>query len=284
MMNSRPTRKPNAPRGPFKELRKGMGAILGSKAFLVLVSLFAAVFFWSALVASDGTLTRQKSFSNVPVNVTGEASLKSRGYIVMDDVSQLLPGVRMTVEVTQSNYNRVSGGSYSPYVDLTKVTGEGVNEVPIAFSSQLYGPVISCEPSSVTLNVERYITRRIPVVLETQGALEGYYLDSARTDPSMLSVSGPQSLVSKVARAVATFDASKLSGDRLSDRTSVEVKLLSTSGDVMESSLLQITNQTVITSSVVVESELMPVKAVPLQLDEFVAGTPEKGYELLVFF
>lgn len=280
MMNSRPTRKPDAPRGPFKELRRGVSKILSSRAFLVTVSLFAAVFFWSALVASDGTLTRQKTFANVSVNVSGEAALKARGYIVMDDVSELLPGVRMTVEVTQANYNRASGTSYNPHIDLTKITGEGQNEIPVSFSSQLYGPVISCEPASVTLNVERYITRRIPVVLETLGEVEGYYLDSAKTDPSMLSVSGPQSLISKVARAVATFDASLLSGERMSDRISADVKLMSAAGDIIESDLIEITNQTVITRSVVVETELMPVKDLPLQLDEFVTGTPQKGYEL----
>ena len=280
MMNGRPTKRPKAPRGPFKELRKGVVGIVSSKAFRMAASALVALFFWSALVASDGTLTREKMFSNVAVSVTGEASLKSRGYIVMDDLDALLSGVRMTVEVTQANYDRVSGTSYNPHIDLSRVKGEGENEVPVTFSSQLYGPVVSCEPASVTLNVERYITRRIPVVLETKGEPEGCYLDSARTDPSMLSVSGPQSLISQVARAVATLDASQLSGERMSDRMTVDVRLQSSKGETIESDLIEITNQTVITSSVVVETELLPMKAVPLQLDEFIIGTPAVGYEL----
>ena len=280
MMNSRPTKKPKAPRGPFKELRSAVSRIMSSRVFLIASSIFIAVFFWSALVAFDGTLTRQKSFANVAVSVTGETTLKSRGYIVTDDLDELLSGVRMTVEVTQANYNRVSGTSYNPHIDLTKVTGEGENEIAVTFSSTLYGPVISCEPSSVKVNVERYITRRIPVVLETTGAPEGYYLDSAKTDPSMLSVSGPQSLVSRVSRAVASFDASLLSGERMSDRMSVDVRLQDASGAVIESDLIEITNQTVITKSVVVETELMPMKSIPLQLDEFITGLPAEGYEL----
>ena len=280
MMNGRPTRKPRAPRGPFMELRRGVSRIVGSKAFLVVSSLLVALFFWSALVASDGTLTRQKLFANVAVSVVGEASLKSRGYIVMDDISQLLPGVRLTVEVTQANYDRVSGTAYNPYIDLSKVKGEGQNEVPVTFSSQLYGPVVACEPSSVTPSVGRYITRRIPVVLETQGEPEGYYLDSAKTDPAMLSVSGPQSLISQVARAVAKLDASALSGERMSDRMTVDVALQNAKGEVVESDLIEITNQTVLTRSVVVETELMPVKAVPLDTDALVTGKPAAGYEL----
>ena len=280
MMNSRPTKKPKSPRGPFKELRGYVTGIMGSKAFLVAISFVAALFFWGVLVASDGTLTRQKTFSNVSVNVTGEAALKSRGYIIMEDLSELLSGVRMTVEVTQANYARVSGSSYSPHIDLTDVKGEGENELPVSFSSTIYGPVVDCQPKSVTVNVQRYITRRIPVVLETAGEAKGFYLDSVKTDPTMLSVSGPQSLVSRVARAVATLDTSALSGERLSDKTAVEIVLQDAAGEIVESDLLEITNQTVLTNSVVVETELVPMKAVPLDLDSFVTGEPAEGYEL----
>ncbi|MGN0759956.1 MAG: YbbR-like domain-containing protein [Candidatus Ventricola sp.] len=280
-MNSRPTKKPDAPRGPFRELRRAISRILGSRAFLMALSLLTAVVFWSILVASDGTLTREKTFQNVAVSVTGESTLKSRGYIVMDDLDSLISGVKLTVEVTQSNYSRVSGTSYNPHIDLTQVTGEGENVLNVAFSSQLYGPVVSCEPSSVRVNVERYITRRVPVVLETSGGLPGYYLDSAKTDPTMLSVSGPQSLVSQVARAVASIDVSLLSGERRSDRNSVQIRLQDAAGNTVESDLIEITNQTVLTDTVVVETELVPMREVPLEVESLVTGEPAEGYELL---
>ena len=281
MMNSRPTKKPDAPRGPFRELRRVISRILGSRAFLMALSLLTAVVFWSILVASDGTLTREKTFQNVAVSVTGESTLKSRGYIVMDDLDSLISGVKLTVEVTQSNYSRVSGTSYNPHIDLTQVTGEGENVLNVAFSSQLYGPVVSCEPSSVRVNVERYITRRVPVVLETSGGLPGYYLDSAKTDPTMLSVSGPQSLVSQVARAVASIDVSLLSGERRSDRNSVQIRLQDAAGNTVDSDLIEITNQTVLTDTVVVETELVPMREVPLEVESLVTGEPAEGYELL---
>lgn len=281
MMNSRPTKKPDAPRGPFRELRRAISRILGSRAFLMALSLLTAVVFWSILVASDGTLTREKTFQNVAVSVTGESTLKSRGYIVMDDLDSLISGVKLTVEVTQSNYSRVSGTSYNPHIDLTQVTGEGENVLNVAFSSQLYGPVVSCEPSSVKVNVERYITRRVPVVLETSGGLPGYYLDSAKTDPTMLSVSGPQSLVSQVARAVASIDVSLLSGERRSDRSSTQIRLQDAAGNTVESDLIEITNQTVLTDTVVVETELVPMREVPLEVESLVTGEPAEGYELL---
>ena len=281
MMNSRPPKRNNAPRGPFRGLRDMMARIVGSKRFLLLASLLVAVLTWSVLVASDTTLTRPKTFQNVSVSVIGEATLKSRGFIVMDDLDDLVSGVRMTVEVTQANYNRVSGTSYNPHFDLTEVTGVGENTLEIAYSSQIYGPVISCEPSTITVNVERYMTRRVPVVLEMVGfAPEDVYLDSYRTDPTMLSVSGPQSLVTSVARAVAKLDLSTLSTDRASDRTALDVELQDASGAVIVSDKLEITNQTVITDSVIVDTEVVPAAMVPLELDSLVTGEPAEGYEL----
>ena len=281
MMNGRPARSHDPSRGPFKNLRRALSRILGSRAFLMLLSFGAALLFWSVLVASDGTLTRQKFFPSVPVSVTGESALQSRGYIVMDDIASLVPSVRMTVEVTQQNYDRVTGNSYNPHFDLSQITGEGENVISIAYTSQLYGPVVACDPSTVTVNVERYVTRRVPVVIEVAGeAPQGFYLNSSRTDPTMLSVSGPQSLISSVTRAVVTLDASLLSGERPSDRASLGVVLQDASGEIVENSRIQITNQTVITDSVVVETELVPAKTVPLDIDAFVTGRPEKGYEL----
>ena len=285
MMNRRPTKRNDAPRGPFKGLRSVMLRILSSKRFLLLVSLLVAVVTWSALVVSDATLTRPKFFNNVPVNVTNETTLKSRGYIVMDDIKELVPGVRMTVEVTQQNYSRVTSTSYNPHFDLSKVEGIGKNTIPVSFSSQLYGPVIDCEPDHVTVNVERYMTRRVPVVVELVGfADENVYLDNYRTDPNMLSVSGPQSLVTSVARAVAKLDVTTLSLDRASDRMALIVELQDASGKAVVSDKLEITNQTVITDSVIVDTEVVPAVMVPLAIDSLVTGEPAEGYELANIF
>lgn len=281
MMNSRPKRKPETPRGPFKGMRSGLSRMLESKTFLLAASFLGALLAWGALVASDGTLMRHKVFSNVAVSVTGEAGLKARGYIVMDDLSKLVPGVKLTVDVAQQNYNRVSGTSYNPHFDLSDIKGLGENTLEVSFSSSLYGPVVSCEPSSVTVNVERYMTRRIPVVLEVTGEIdEGIYLDSYRIDPTMLSVSGPQSLVISVTRAVAKLDSAVLTAQRMNDRTALNIELQDSNGTVIASDKLEVTNQTILTESVIVDTELVPTKKIPLLLGDLVRGEPGEGYEL----
>lgn len=280
MMNSRPTKKPER-RGPFSGLHRSLSGIMATKQFMMAASLLIAIVTWSMLVASDGTLTRIKNFQTVTLTASGSDALKSRGYIVMDDLEAKLSGAKMSVEVTQNNYSRATASAFSPHIELTDVTGEGENRLAVKFSSSIYGTVASVDPAYVTVNVERFITRRVPVVLEQTGQTAGgVYLDSAKTDPTMLSVSGPQSLVSQVARAVAKLDVSMLSPERMSDKTAVPIELQSPSGEVIASPKLSVTNQTVITDSVVVESELVPMKMVDVETAGIVTGQPAEGYEL----
>lgn len=126
------------------------------------------------------------------------------------------------------------------------------------------------------------MTRRIPVTIEYTGeAAAGVYLDSAKTDPSTLSVSGPQSLVSVIARAVVRLDRTALSAERMSDKTTLAIELQNAAGEAIESDKLEVTNQSVITNSVVVETELVPMKEIPLDVQNFVTGEPAEGYELV---
>lgn len=66
----------------------------------------------------------------------------------------------------------------------------------------------------------------------------------------------------------------------MTDRTALSIELQDSEGNAIESDKLEITNQSVITNSVVVETELVPMKDVPLYAENFVAGTPATGYEL----
>jgi len=220
-------------------------------------------------------------FTDASVGVTGEATLISRGFIVTDNIQELVPSVDMVIEVTQANYERATAAIYNPHFELTQITSEGENTLNIVYSSQAYGQVISCEPNTVTVHAERYITRRVPVVVELSGTMpEGYYLKSYKADPLSLSVSGPQNLVSTVTRVVVHLDQSDLSGERPSDRMSLAIELQQSDGTTVNSEKLTVTNQSVITNSLIVETELSPLKSLPLDAKAFVTGTPAEGYKL----
>ena len=270
---------------PFRRLREMAAGLLANRMFLRIFSLVFAIVVWCVFVSSDGNLTRQKSFSDVPVSVTGESALLSRGYIVTDDLSQVLPTVSMTVEVTQSNFERAGASSYNPHIELSQVTGEGENELGIVPTSQIYGPVVSVEPSSVIVHVERYITRRVPVVPMLDGTLDdSLYMTACEPDPATLVVSGPQSLVSRVTRVAVHLDQSALSAERMHDRMALAYELQDAEGVAVVSDKLQVTNQSVVMRSVTLETTLVPMRRIPIDMAGLVTGQPAEGYALTDFW
>lgn len=253
-----------------------------SNTFLIVLSVLCAILLWSVLVASDGTLTRERVFTNVDVNMTGLETLKSNGYIVVDDPEAVLPNVRLTVEVTQDNYSRVTQANFAPRVDVSKIRATGEQTVDITFSSTVYGKVLECEPSSVTLNVERYVSsNRIPVVLQTTGTIaEGLWAEPPQLDPTYIAVSGPRSVINSIKRVVAKFDQGLLNGDMVDQRNAIPFVLQDAQGNEIDTSLLRTTYQSILIDTVTVDSQVYPQKAVPIDKAGAYIGEPAEGYEV----
>lgn len=262
----------------LRQLRK----IYKSNTFLIIFSVLCAMMLWSVLVAADGTLTREKVFTDVELTMTGADTLKTNGYIVVDDAQSVLPTVRLTVEVTQSNYSRATAANFSPRVDVSKIRATGEQTVEITFGSSVYGKVISCEPSSVTLNVERYISsNRIPVVVETEGTLkEGLWMETPSLDPTYIAVSGPRSVVNSIKRAAAKFDLGLLNGDSVTQRNAVPFVLEDAEGNPVDTSLLRTTYQSILIDTVTVETDVYPQKTLPIDITGAYTGEPAEGYEV----
>ena len=262
----------------LRQLRK----IYKSNTFLIIFSVLCAMMLWSVLVAADGTLTREKLFTDVELTMTGADTLKTNGYIVVDDAQSVLPTVRLTVEVTQSNYSRATAANFSPRVDVSKIRATGEQTVEITFGSSVYGKVISCEPSSVTLNVERYISsNRIPVVVETEGTLkEGLWMETPSLDPTYIAVSGPRSVVNSIKRAAAKFDLGLLNGDSVTQRNAVPFVLEDAEGNPVDTSLLRTTYQSILIDTVTVETDVYPQKTLPIDITGAYTGEPAEGYEV----
>lgn len=262
----------------LRQLRK----VYKSNTFLIVFSVLCAVMLWSVLVAADGTLTREKVFTDVEVTMSGMDTLKSNGYIVIDDDQSVLPTVRLTVEVTQNNYSRATASNFSPRVDVSKIRATGEQTVEITFGSSVYGKVVSCEPSSVTVNVERYVSsNRIPVVIDTEGTLaEGLWMGSPSLDPAYIAVSGPRSVVNSIKRAVAKFDLALLNGESVTQRSAVPFVLEDAQGEAVNSSQLRTTYQSILIDTVTVEADVYPQKALPIDVTGAYIGEPAEGYEV----
>ena len=114
------------------------------------------------------------------------------------------------------------------YLDLAKYKSEGVYKAPVLIRKKgtavgIDPLEVHVEPLEVAVAVERKLTKTVPVTPSFRGYLEaGYELSSYIVEPSLVELSGPTSLVERVADV--TTDFVELSGRK--EDFSVKVKVV----------------------------------------------------------
>ena len=248
-----------------------------------LLALLLSVALWAGLITQDPSLTRERHFQNVTVSISGSDAVKRNGFIVTSDLKSLLTDVDLEVDVPQMQYQNVTASNYNVRVDLSRITGEGTQTLKIlTSSSSTYGTVKSVVPSTIEIEVEPYITRyRIPVRVATTGEPpEGFYASTPAIDPPMVAVSGPRSLVYSINSAEAVVELDKLPAREGEVLQAVPFTLLDRNGTPVQSDLLEITSESVLVDSVLVEQDMFTKREIALSDLGIIRGTPAAGYEV----
>jgi len=248
-----------------------------------LLALFLALCLWAGLITQDPTLTRERVFTDVPLNTTGADTLRRNGMIVLSGLEEENMTVRMRVEVPQREYNTVAYTNYNPRIDLTRVTQPGEQQVKIASTSTVaYGTVEDISPATVTIVVDEYITNyRVPVSVNTTGAYpEGFYGGTFSLDPSVVAVSGPKSIVDQIARIHVDYDAAALEPEEGALITALPMRFVDRNGDDVVSDLLEVTSSGVVLRSINVKQTLYPIRELPVSQTDLITGEPARGYRV----
>lgn len=248
-----------------------------------LLAIIIAIALWAGLITQDPSLTREKQFTDVSVSVTGAETLKRNGYIVLDDIDSVFDNVTVRVNVPQGQYAAAQASNYSLRVDLSRISEAGEQSVKIlSTNSSTYGTVQEIVPSMVLLTVDEYVTRyRIPVTVVQEGnAPEGYYAAEPSTNPPMVAVSGPKTLVDRIVSAQVVVDQSTLPEKEGSVRRALSFTMVDENGEAIESDMLQVTSESVLLDSIVVDQSVYSQRAVQLSDIGLVTGQPAEGYEI----
>lgn len=259
--------------------------VLWAKKYLLhnwpwkLLSFGIAVLLWGALITQDASLTREKTFNDISLTILNSDTLRRNGFVVVSGLDDL-PTIKMTADVPQRMYSAAAVSNYNPRIDLSKIKAVGQQTIPITTSSTTtYGAVSDLSIDSVTVTVEEYITRsRIPVRLTSVGEVaEGLYAEQATTDPLYVTISGPKSLVNNVSRCVVEYDLSLLR-ETGTERTAVPFKLVDRTGKEISGKLIDVTSESVLLDSIMVEQDVYTAKSLPVNTAGFTVGSPAAGY------
>ena len=248
-----------------------------------LLALVISLFLWAGLLSQDESLTRDKTFSNVSVNVTGEDSMKRNGFIVVSDLDAALKDVTATAAVPQKQYDSAEVSAYNIRVDLSRLNGTGEQELKLQSSNSTnYGRVTAISPSSVPVSVEEYIVRyRIPVSVAVTGETEpGWYMTTPSVDPPLVVVSGPRSLVNDISRARVFLSPDEIEWVEGTSIMTGPLSLYNRSGEEVISDLLEISYEGDTLDSVVLEFNILPTRT--FHLDEMIGtlNSVADGFEV----
>ena len=250
---------------------------------LKLIAILISLALWAGLVSQDESITRDKTFQNVSVTVTGTEALKNKGYIVVTDLDELLSSVSMVAAVPQKQYDNAEASAYSVKLDLSKINGTGEQELKLqSTSSVTYGRVTSFSPATIKVNVEKHMERnRIPVSASIDGEIpEGWYMSSPSVDPSLVSVSGPSALVQTISRARVFINTEDIEWKESTIVTSAGIKLYNRSGEEVNSPLLTINNSSLTIDSVLIEMNILPCETFETIDLVQITGTVMDGYNI----
>jgi YbbR domain-containing protein len=269
-------------------LLRAVKHILFHNGWMKLLALLISLVLWAGLISQDDSLTRDKTWQNVNISVTGTDTMQRNGYVVTSDLDALLDNVTVTAAVPQKQYEQAESSAYNLRVDLSRISGLGEQEIKIlSTASSTFGRVTGTTPSSVTVEVEEFIVRqRVPVSVQVTGDYQNgwydnWYMTTPTVDPQLIAVSGPRSLVQTISRARVFLDPDLLEWAEGSLITTGEIRLYDRAGEVVKSPLLEISTEGMSIDTVLIEANVLPTKVYNVTDQIELQGKPAKGYQVI---
>lgn len=235
--------------------------ILYNDNILRIISLVAAVLFWFIVVMSISP-DYKRTIYNVPVTIDENTSaLTSLGLHV---VNKNPKSISVQVSGPRNLIGALTSADFVVTPNLSEVTKTGSYEIEV--SAALKVPdnrvkISNVDPVKITVKFDTMVTKTIPIEISVEGGNvpEGYLMQTAVSNPSEITVSGPTSELSAVSRATVTVKVKD--GAKKTSISKCDVVLLNASGE-------EVKNEHILKSadSVDVTVPILKTKTVPLKV------------------
>lgn len=253
--------------------KKILKALTNNLGFKLLAVFFAAVL-WLVVYNIDDP-TKTKTFTtNVTVENASAVTEMNKCYEVLNGSNT----VSFSVTGKRSILDKLEDTDFSAVADMNRMilNKDGVNAtVPIEITSRRQNSALKYNGKNKYLEVslEDLMSHRFMISAATRGNVaDGFALGEVTvTNPNVLSVSGPASIVKKIASVVATIDVDGMSVN-LTDN--VIPVLYDAKGKEVDTTRLTLSNDTVSISA-----KILSVKAIPLSFTT--SGKPYGNYRVV---
>lgn len=238
---------------------------------LKILAVMVAIILWMIAVDINDPVDKTVYY-NVPVQMTNTSVLtgQNKTYKVKDNTDS----VKVTVQAPKSVLSSITRDNITVKADCTKLTD--ADEIPIEIgvnNEWLEKNIenIQIDKKNLLLDIEDKKTKQLRIEVVKTGTLpDGYVTGKISTETNMMSISGPESAVAPVVRAVA-----EVSMDSVTSNVEIEIqiRLLDEMGEEISSSDIKKS-----IDSVKVTVPILKTKEVAVSYSTY--GTPEDGYAL----
>lgn len=236
---------------------------------LKILALIFSFGLWLVVVnISDPVATT--TISGVPVEILNSDVITGQGKIY--EVLEGTDTITVSVSAKRTILDSLSRENIKATADLENLTSDG--SVRIRVESNRYNENIDSIKSKteyLKVNIEEMQRSQFVITPVITGEpIEGYVVGNISLDENVVRVSGPESVISRINKAVAEVSVSNMSSNI---RTSVDLRLYDA-----EDALIENKNITKNISNVNIGVEILETKEVPLKLS--ISGTPAEEYGL----
>ncbi len=226
--------------------------MLQNKRFTLVLAFIIAVALW-AYVLGEVDPERSITIRDIPITYTNEAALEDAGLVI---TSVDYDNVDASFSAKRSIANKISEEDFHAIANLSGLTwGDNVVELSITKPSSI--TLDSVSPQYITITTDNYVAVEKEIDIEFSNQIENKEPMITQLSSDTITVSGAESVVSKVDRVVAEVDASRITEE--SNAISVALKALDADGaEVAEANLSE--------SNVTVTAVMMNTKTVKLSV------------------
>ena len=179
---------------------------------LKIVSVLAAFVLWLVVVNVDDPII-SKTYTGISVEILNEDVLTAQDkcYEVLNDTAN----INVVVTAHRSVLDGMSRDYIRATADLRSLSS--MDTIPVEVRSTRYSDRIesvTTRDANVKLRIENLIKKEVPVAIDYMGEpAEGYILAGVENALSTVVISGPESLVTKVAKVKAAADIQGINRD-----------------------------------------------------------------------
>lgn len=175
------------------------------------LSVVIATLLWLYVITTVSPGTKQ-TFYNIPLVLGNESVLTERGLMI---TYQSATSVNLELSGTRTDLAKVNAGNITVKADLSNIYEPG-NQIAVSYTTSFPGNVAnnafvteSRSPSRIYLNVERRVSKSIPVEVKWGGSVpDGFIADRENKllEYPTVQISGPESVANQIEKAVIEVD------------------------------------------------------------------------------